>query len=213
MKIVNAARASFEKKSLFWSSKDERLMGFLAREEHTSPLRHAVVSFEVYAPLMVARQLYKHAVASSQIESQFGWNESSRRYVTEEPVFYVPGATEWRSAPDNLKQGSGSPVDARIGALATKDLMDYIDAGTAKYEYWMKAGVAPEQARLFLPAYGMYVRWEWTASVAAVIHMLNLRLAHDTQGESREYAGAIRGHMVSRFPLTCKYFLNGENNG
>jgi thymidylate synthase (FAD) len=53
---VNAARVSYDKESLEFSEKDERLLNFLIREGHTSPFRHAMLQFEVYAPLMVARQ-------------------------------------------------------------------------------------------------------------------------------------------------------------
>jgi len=54
--VVNSARVSFDKASYELSEKDVRLIKFLAREQHTSPFRHAMVQFEIYAPLMVARQ-------------------------------------------------------------------------------------------------------------------------------------------------------------
>lgn len=60
--FVNAARVSFMKESLEITERDIRLIKFLAREDHTSPFRHAVVSFEVKAPLMVARQWFKYRV-------------------------------------------------------------------------------------------------------------------------------------------------------
>lgn len=87
--IVNAARASFAKESHELNEKDERLIKFLAENEHTSPFRHAVLQFEIKAPLMVARQWWKYIIGSSHLEgsqeSLNAWNESSRRYVTEEP--------------------------------------------------------------------------------------------------------------------------------
>src|SRR5690625_6825364 len=82
---------------------DIRLIRFLAREGHTSPFRHASLQFEIYAPLMVARQHFKY-LAGSSIQEATGdnmtaWNESSRRYITEEATFYVPSESEWRSNP------------------------------------------------------------------------------------------------------------------
>ena len=68
---------------------------------------------------MVARQWWKHHVASTHVEDQNGWNESSRRYITEEPVFYNPCYKKWRSKPDNNKQGSEGPVDKETGVIAT----------------------------------------------------------------------------------------------
>ena len=90
LSIVNAARVSYDKESNEFENKDEKLINFLIREGHTSPLRHAALTFEIYAPLMVARQWWKYAVASSQIDDQNGWNESSRRYITEKEEFYIP---------------------------------------------------------------------------------------------------------------------------
>ena len=61
----------------------DKLIDFLIRDKHDSTLRHCTMTFEVYAPLMVARQWYKHAVSSTHLDDQMGWNESSRRYITE----------------------------------------------------------------------------------------------------------------------------------
>lgn len=59
-----------------------------------------------------------------------------------------------------------------VGARAkyTDELMNYIEQGIAKYEQALQDGICAEQARLFLPAYGMYVRWYWTASLQSVCH-------------------------------------------
>ncbi|CAG7638036.1 Flavin-dependent thymidylate synthase [Paenibacillus solanacearum] len=54
--VANAARVSYAKQSLELTERDVKLIKFLAREGHTSPFRHAIAQFEVYAPLMVARQ-------------------------------------------------------------------------------------------------------------------------------------------------------------
>ena len=51
LSIVNAARVSYDKESLEFSEKDQNLLDFLVREGHTSPFRHAAMTFEIYAPL------------------------------------------------------------------------------------------------------------------------------------------------------------------
>ncbi len=193
--VANAARVSYAKESKELTEKDIRLIKFLAREGHTSPFRHVILQFEVYAPLMVARQWWKYVVGSAQLEgtgdSLEAWNESSRRYITEEPTFYIPNSEEWRSKPENSKQGSGDILTADLGAKLSTELLDYIELGIQKYESALEDGLCAEQARLFLPAYGMYVRWYWTASLQSVCHFLNQRLEHDAQKEIQEYAKAI----------------------
>lgn len=209
--IVNAARVSYNKKKEKMDEKDKRLIKFLAKHDHTSPFRHATLQFEVYAPLMVARQWWKYVVGSDHVMD--AWNESSRRYITEYPVFYIPKHNEWRSKPENSKQGSGTPVDQGTGSFLTTELIKLIEKGERLYNTAINEfNVAPEQARLFLPAYGMYVRWYWTASLQSVAHFLNQRLAEDAQKEIREYAKAVKKLAENKFPLSLKELLEGEKD-
>jgi len=203
--IANAARVSFDKRTEELTEKDERLIAFLAREGHESPFRHALLQFEVYAPLMIARQWWKYAIGSDHVMD--AWNESSRRYITENNEFYVPEADEWRSYPDNVKQGSGEPIPEGKGEFFTSELIDFIDRGVTLYNYAIEHGIAPEQARLFLPAYGLYVRWYWTASLQSVAHLIKQRTAPDAQYEFRQYAEAVKELALEKFPVSLKELL------
>ena len=202
LSIVNAARVSYDKESTEFTERDGKLINFLLREKHTSPFRHAALTFEVYAPLFVARQWWKYAVASTHVDEQNGWNESSRRYITEDEKFYIPLPHEWRSKPENSKQGSGEPVDEELGAKHFHRLAEMVVAGTEAYHDAMNDGVAPEIARLFLPAYGMYVRWRWTVSLQGVLTFLDQRLEHDAQYEIQKYAEAVLSLTKEAFPET-----------
>lgn len=208
LSVVNAARTSYDKKSEELTEGDKRLIRFLAREGHTSPFRHASLQFEVYSPLMVARQHWKYVVGSDH--TMDAWNESSRRYITEEPAFYIPEWGEWRSAPENSKQGSGAPLALHDGQMFTDTLSLMIDSCMHYYEEALNAGVAPEQARLFLPAYGMYVRYYWTASLQSVAHFLAQRLENDSQYEIQQYAKAVLELMKPYFPYSLDALLKVE---
>lgn len=204
LSVVNAARASFDKQSTTFEARDRRLLDYLLREEHLSVLRHQAITFEVYAPLMVARQWQKYMVASTHLDDQVGWNETSRRYVTEAPTFYVPQADRWRSAPENRKQGSGGPLTEELGKQFTYLLERHAQRSLRLYDEALEEGMAPEQARLFLPAYALYVRWRWTASLGAVLHFLTQRLAGDAQEEIQAYAEEVRTITEPLFPETFK---------
>ncbi len=206
---VNAARVSYNKESKELSKRDIGLINFLADHGHTSPFRHAVLQFEVYAPLMVARQWWKYIVGSSHQEgsqeAMNAWNESSRRYITESIEFYVPKSDEWRSAPDNSKQGSGEPVGEKLGEELTQRLLDQIEYGMKNYDYAIENNVATEISRLFIPsAYGLYVRWYWTASLQSVAHFLNQRLDSHSQYEIREFAKAVKELASQAFPIAIE---------
>lgn len=200
LSVANAARASFAKESTALSAADARLIDYLARENHMSPFRHAFMTFEIKAPLMVARQHWKYVIGSDH--TMDSWNESSRRYVTSEPEFYIPSQEQWRLAPDNKKQGSGGPLDPWTGTLLSQQLEDYIQQGEALYNMAMQNGVAAEQARLFLPAYGMYVIYRWSCSLQSVALFLNQRLEEESQREIQDYARAVKDLIIDKFPVS-----------
>lgn len=208
LRIANAARVSYNKEAHELSERDEKLINFLAKEGHSSPFRHASMVFEVYAPLMISRQWWKHHVASSYVDDQNAWNESSRRYVTEDEEFYIPD--EWRSKPENSKQGSGEPIDEKLSQEISLRLEEYIQEGHDLYKYLLEKDIAPEQARLFLPANGMYVRFYWHVSLHAVSHFLNLRVAKDSQSEIQEYARAVEQFVADSFPISYKALKGGS---
>lgn len=216
LNVVNAARASYGKEKSELDEKDVKLLNFLAKHGHTSPFRHATVSVQIDAPLLVARQWFKYRVGGTHTddsaemlgiyvpnesfengdddgfgESLHARNEASRRYITLDTKFYIPEFYQWRSKPENSKQGSGLPVQDEVGQRMTQHLEDYIKMGEEYYEEAMEQGVCAEQARLFLPMYGLYTSWRWTTSLSGLVHFLNQRLNHDAQKEIQEYAQAI----------------------
>lgn len=200
LSVVNAARASFSKEVNEMGPSDARLLDYLARENHMSPFRHAFMTFEFKAPLVVARQHWKYVVGSDH--TMDSWNESSRRYITMDPEFYIPTKDQWRLAADNKKQGSGGPVDPLTGAFLTDELVNLIDKCESLYNMAMDAGVAPEQARLFLPAYAMHVVYRWSCSLQSVALFLNQRLEDDAQKEIQDYAEAVFVMAKKKFPIS-----------
>lgn len=210
LSVVNSARVSYNRETNEMTEKDEKLLSFLAREGHTSPFRHANLQFEVYAPLMVARQWWKYIVGSAHQDPITAWNESSRRYIKEDVEFYIPNTHEWRSAPEDSKQGSGENFGLIIGEQLTQNMTQHVIQSELLYEDAINMGVAPEQARLFLPAYSLYVRWYWSASLYGVAHFLNQRLEHDAQKEIQSYAGAIHELAHQQFPISITK-LTGRN--
>ncbi len=210
LSVANAARVSYDKESKDMSERDAKLIKFLWDENHTSPFRHAAMTFEIYAPLMVARQWWKYAVSSTHVDDQNGWNESSRRYITENEEFYMPKGDQWRSKPENSKQGSGPALSSDVGGWFSSKLWDTVENGKRLYDKALEAGVAPEQARLFLPAYGMYVRWRWTVSLHGILNFLEQRLEHDAQSEIRDYALAVKELTKDKFPYTYEVVFNAR---
>jgi len=206
LSFCKAARASFAKDASEWNDKEAKLLKFLVKNEHFSVFRHAAVTLQIKAPLMVARQHWKYIVGSAHLEDQNGWNETSRRYVSVDNEFYIPEHNQWRSKPDNAKQGSGDPVDNLTGRTATYLLEEHVEKSIRLFESALEEGIATEQARLFLPAFGLMQYYQWTVSVANLVHFLEERLAHDAQLEMQQLAVGVRDLTEPLYPATFRAF-------
>ena len=199
--VANSARVSFAKESEMeddaWGppklkEKDAKLIRYLAREKHISPFGHCFATFRVKAPIFVARQLVKH--------SFLRWNEVSRRYVDDEPEFYVPDV--WRGRSADKKQGSEGVVEPVIyGKVGGTTPTDFAYGDLSLYKMLLEQGVAPEMARMVLPQSTM-TEWYWSGSLDAFARMANLRCKPDTQAETQEVAWAISLKMEDLFPVS-----------
>ena len=190
--VVNAARVSYNKRTDKLRQRDIRLIKYLARKGHWTPFAHPHLMFCIAANIAVARQLYRHQVGLAV-------NEMSRRYVDDAPEYNLP--QEWRSKPgaNQSKQGSGAPLHTQD--IITEMVNDSINASDKTYKGLIRAGVAPEQARLVLPM-SMVTEWYWTGSLMAFIRICKERLAPDTQAETQEVAQEIFRHLMAHFPYS-----------
>jgi thymidylate synthase (FAD) len=200
LSVVNAARVSFNKKSNYnedgtFKKGDERLIAFLARENHWTPFGHASLCFHIKAPIFVARQLVKHSTG-------LVWNEVSRRYVDSEPEIYYPD--NWRKRNEDKKQGSHEDqfVDVSFGDNCS--IYASCEIAVATYKSLLAAGVCAEQARMVLPQ-NLMTEWYWSGSLFAFARVCNLRCKKDTQKETREVADQIDKIVKDHFPISWKY--------
>jgi len=189
LSVVNDARQSFDNRKEQWDEKDEKLLNYLAREHHTSPFRGVVFKWHVKTPLFIARQWWKHTVASTYVDDQLGWNEKSFRYCSaEDAQFYVP-STFLQQAETN-RQASGGPLSTSGQSRATIFYEEALSVAKAAYEELVAMGVSKEQARAVLPA-AIYTSFTWTCSLQALFHFISLRMGKGAQAEITAYAEAL----------------------
>ena len=202
LSVVNAARVSFGKKAdwdyhdsqtMRLAERDSKLIKYLAKHKHISPFGHAFASFHVKAPIFVARQLVKHKFLR--------WNEISRRYVDDEPEFYVPEA--WRGRSADKKQGSDGVVTVGVHNNALYGYQESV------YQRLLKLNVAPEQARMVLPQSTM-TEWYHSGSLDAWADLCRLRCKEDTQYESRVVADQVSTIMQDLYPVSWAALMEGE---
>lgn len=205
--VVNAARVSFAKEvEDFNAEKDTKLINYLAKHNHWSPLAHTSISIRIKAPIFMARQFVKHQIG-------LVWNEESRRYIDEEPEFYFPKV--WRNKPENVKQGSAGTHNMEVlygtnGKDGCRDLvyevLEVVEESLDLYNSLIKEGVAPEQARMILPQNTM-TNWIWTGSLVAFARIVKLRIEEHAQIEAQELAVKIEEVVEPLYPVSWKALM------
>ena len=207
LSVVNAARVSFSKKAdwgwndgLYLKDKDVKLVNYLAKHNHWSHFGHASMQFHIKAPVFVARQLVKHQIGLT-------WNEVSRRYVDDEPDFYIPDS--WRGTAENKKQGSSDDeIDINPHGRLIDEYETVLRSAKWAYEYLLSRGVCPEQARMVLPQ-SMMTEWYWSGTLYAFARVCNLRCKPDAQKETQDVGWGIDEHAKKLFPVSWNALRNG----
>ncbi len=195
--IVNAARVSFLGESR-GEERDKRLLFYLMEHRHTSPFEQVEFKFRVRAPLVTWWQWVRHRTWS--------FNAQSGRYVPfDEDAFYIPAV--WRKQSPSNKQASLGELTPEEGKPFTEALLQHYAQSYALYRRALEAGIAREQARLFLPGFAVYYTWVAKVDAHNLMHFLQLRMAEDAQFEIRVYAQAIYEHFFKpALPWTAEAF-------
>ena len=196
LSVVNAARVSMGKRKTVFDESDEKLIMYLAKNKHTSPFRHAFLSFHVKCPLFVKGQFDKHQVGISI-------NTISGRYVQTADDWYSPDI--YRKAAESVKQGSkDEPIENND---FIKKLCDtQYELSMKLYQGLVDKGVCREQARTILPQ-GMNTEFYLSGSLQAVIHLISLRTDPHAQKEIQDYGFAFKEIVEPLFPVSMKALL------
>ncbi len=193
--VVDAARVCYDSRSK-GEAQDRRLIAYLMTHAHLTPFEHAVFKFHVSTPIFVARQWFRHRMAS--------YNEVSGRYTEIKDEFYIP--TVWRAQDAIDKQGSIAAAKLDHKKLSAK-LAAQVRSSMAAYREMLAAGVAREMARLVLPL-NLYTQFYWTVNCRSLMNFISLRADEHAQWEMQQYALALAEFFRLRMPWTWKAFLS-----
>lgn len=162
---------------------------------HDTPFNHCFISFEVKAPIFVARHLVK---TEYTILSEY-----SRRYITDDVEFYVH---DYREAAKDKKQGSGGlhPDNEHYQRVIHLKNMEALKT----YNDLISSGVAPEQARGHLPQ-DLMTSWTWSGTLGAMAKMCRERLGSDAQKETRYVAEQVYDYLKEYYPVSAKCLVEG----
>ena len=198
--VLDAARVLQEKETLLTmrdslKPRDVDLIDAMIEGRHGTPFEHVVFKFRVKLPVFVAREWHRHRISS--------YNEISMRWMKGKPDFYVP--TNMRSVTDGAKKidYSYQPLDEDTAAAFCGRLSEWHDWSYSLYERALEDGVAPEQARYFLPN-TFFTQMIWTVNARSLMNFLSLRNEAHAMWEIRQYAVAIEVMFASIMPATYK---------
>lgn len=178
----------------------EKLWDFRNTPTHDTPFSHSFFSFEVKAPIFVARHLVKHEYLIM--------SEYSRRYITEDVEFYKH---TYRNKAEDIKQGSSGTHPTwnhGVGTGYINGVYEHYQDCVDLYNKMIDDGVAPEQARGILPQ-DLMTSWTWSGTLGAFANMCQLRLNKDTQYETKLVAEKVYEQLKNQFPVSAPLLVEG----
>jgi len=164
------------------SATADKLIAYLIKHKHYSPLEMASITIEVETTRDIARQFLRHR--------SFTFQEFSQRYA--DPTTDLGFVLREARLQDTKNRQNSIEVDDPY--LQTKwDIMQQkvIDAATEAYAWAIENGLAKEQARSVLPEGNMKSRLYVQGTIRSFVHYIELRTGVETQKEHRELAQAI----------------------
>ena len=172
-----------------------KLVQYLIKENHWSPLEMVHVSMEIRTTRDIARQILRHR--------SFSFQEYSQRYAdpTQDLGFVV---REARLQDAKNRQNSIEVDDRRLQEEWTMRQVAVTDAALDAYEWAIANGIAKEQARAVLPEGLTESVMIMTGTLRSWVHYCQLRMDKATQKEHRiiaEFSWEIIGH---HFPDVIK---------
>lgn len=196
LSVVRSARVSYgrhESSEAFDEIKDYKLVKYLLRNAHWSPLSHTSITFHVKCPIFVARQWMRHNSQS--------YNEISARYTELKTEFFLPNT--WRLQSKDNRQGSAGELTGDLVDVIDAKYINALDKVAEVYQEMIEAGVARELARTILPV-ATYTEFYVTLNLRSLVHFLALREDSHAQAEIQWYANRVREIAEEYFPYTMK---------
>jgi len=181
------------------SETSERLIKYLIKHKHWSPLEMVSACIEVETTRDIARQLLRHR--------SFSFQEFSQRYA--DPTAELDDAFVLREARMQDTKNRQNSVELDMSDEKQK-LLAYeweraqkrvLYAVKKEYEWAIKNGIAKEQARAVLPEGLTVSRLYVNGTLRSWIHYIDLRDGNGTQKEHAEIARACAEVIAKVFPI------------
>ena len=181
----------------------EKLIRYLIRNQHWSPLEMTSMCLEIETTRDIARQILRHR--------SFSFQEFSQRYADptkEMGESFVIREARFQDTKNRQNSIEIDPTDEQQRLLAIeweRAQKRVLFAVEKEYKWAIENGIAKEQARAILPEGNTVSRMYMNGTLRSWIHYIQLRSANGTQKEHREIAHSCAKVIASVFPMANEF--------
>lgn len=175
-----------------------RLVDYLVKHSHWSPLEMVNMVFEIDVPRDIGRQILRHR--------SFSFQEFSQRYadVSELGDFMV---RECRMQDPKNRQNSLVCEDEELARQWEVKQEQIIHEVKLAYQWAADNGIAKEVRRVILPEGNTMSKIIVNGTLRSWIHYISLRHSHGTQKEHMDVANKLKPEIIKRLPMLEKYLV------
>lgn len=183
----------------FNTETSEKLINYLIRHSHWSPLEMVSATLEITTTRDIARQILRHR--------SFSFQEFSQRYA--DPTQDLSFVTRECRLQDQKNRQNSVTLDLTVAEnrelarIWEEKQQAVIRAATDAYSWAVNNGIAKEQARAVLPEGNTLSRLYMSGTIRSWIHFIQLRSANGTQLEHQEVARACAHAIAAIFPMAA----------
>ena len=176
----------------FNTDTSEKLIKYLIKHQHWSPLEMVSACLEIETTRDIARQILRHR--------SFSFQEFSQRYAdpTKDLSFVL---REARLQDTKNRQNSVENTNLALAAWWEERQKRVIEEAKNAYEWAITNGIAKEQARAVLPEGLTVSRLYMNGTLRSWVHYCELRMANGTQKEHADIAREIAKVIAEVFPM------------
>lgn len=180
----------------FNTQTSEKLIRYLIKNKHFSPLEMVSACLEIETTRDIARQMLRHR--------SFSFQEFSQRYAdpTKDLDFVL---REARLQDTKNRQNSVETDDKELKRLWIEKQSEIIKMVRETYTWAVSNGIAKEQARAILPEGNTVSRLYMNGTLRSWIHFIELRSANGTQKEHMEVARECARVIAEVFPMANEF--------
>ena len=176
------------------SETTEKLIKYLIKHKHWSPLEMVSATMEIVTTRDIARQLLRHR--------SFSFQEFSQRYADPADM----GADYFETSEARLqdtknRQNSIETNDEELQNMWNVKQRAVMQEAEEAYDWAIENGIAKEQARKVLPEGLTLSRLYVNGTLRSWVHYIELRIANGTEKEHMELAHASGQAIAEVFPL------------